>query len=640
MTVTNNNEKNALAQEQAKHLMMSEILERYYHTGKHNKVCCPFHEEKTPSFAYKEGIFTCFGCGAKGDQVEFVRKYFDLDYIDALKKIDQDFGFGVYDNELSDDERKKIRDRQVLRERQRKVEQAFELEYIKACDELAEVDKKLIEIRKHGISDDNVIEYTSLLKTYEEKGYIVQDMEDQRRLREMGKRSQAIYNKPQNAAAKFPERKKCMKLEIHTRPNPKANKDAAKKILGWANLTVNDRITVCDIAIYQPEEGKKSVIYPSYINNKGDRVSFAFPNNPEDAEIIRKTILNTFRNDKPNTYVAGENPEIQKLEVKNVSPVKNNTGKIRALAALDIECMHVSSIKVITTKNDDLYVVTPTNGKYIDQKTGKEVYKDAFRIENDEMKHQMIERVLDKYKRSISKDTEQNLEDIPIHDGKDYFYNRPEINAVEGIYYNPDATSGGQFVRAQYPYSLIAEANNRTEDVEQFFAYLNDRARMELIDKGTVEYENMMQGLKNSNPLAVGRSEDNKLRLSLLAGEYLNTRTFVEPHRQTVTPTPSYATPSHVKLAMDAAQLIDVAKLFQQNHADEQITAVNAASHGVVFRTSNGNKYRFVFENGNMKEYSEPKMMLNSEFSYAEVQNQKKKTSITNNKSKGNEYER
>lgn len=639
MTVTNNNEKNTLAQEQAKHLMMSEILERYYHTGKHNKVCCPFHEEKTPSFAYKEGIFTCFGCGAKGDQVEFVRKYFDLDYIDALKKIDQDFGFGVYDNELSDDERKKIRDRQVLRERQRKVEQAFELEYIKACDELAEVDKKLIEIRKHGISDDNVIEYTSLLKTYEEKGYIVQDMEDQRRLHEMGKRSQAIYNKPQNTAAKFPERKKCMKLEIHTRPNPKVNKDAAKKILGWANLTVNDRITVCDIAIYQPEEGKKSVIYPSYINNKGDRVSFAFPNNPEDAEIIRETILNTFRHDKPNTYVAGEIPEIQKLEVKNVSPAKNNTGKIRALAALDIECMHVSSVKVVTTKNNGLYVVTPTNGKYIDQ-TGKEVYKDAIRIEDDAMKHQMIERVLDKYKQSINKNVEQNLEDIPIHDGKDYFYNRPEINAVEGIYYNPDATSGGQFVRAQYPYSLIAEANNRTEDVEQFFAYLNDRARMELIDKGTVEYENMMQGLKNSNPLAVGRSEDNKLRLSLLAGEYLNTRTFVEPHRQTVTPTPSYATPSHVKLAMDAAQLIDVAKLFQQNHADEQITAVNAASHGVVFRTSNGNKYRFVFENGNMKEYSEPKMMLNSEFSYAEVQNQKKKTSITNNKSKGNEYER
>ena len=65
MTVTNNNEKNALAQEQAKHLMMSEILERYYHTGKHNKVCCPFSRRKTPSFAYKEGIFTCFGCGAK-----------------------------------------------------------------------------------------------------------------------------------------------------------------------------------------------------------------------------------------------------------------------------------------------------------------------------------------------------------------------------------------------------------------------------------------------------------------------------------------------------------------------------------------------------------------------------------------------
>lgn len=39
-----------------------------------------------------------------------------------------------------------------------------------------------------------------------------------------------------------------------------------------------------------------------------------------------------------------------------------------------------------------------------------------------------------------------------------------------------------------------------------------------------------------------------------------------------------------------------------------------------------------------MKEYSEPKMILNSEFSYAE--DQKKTTFITNNKSKGNEYEK
>ncbi len=106
MTVTNNNEKNALAQEQAKHLMMSEILERYYHTGKHNKVCCPFHEEKHRRLLIKKAFSLAFGCGAKGDQVEFVRKYFDLDYIDALKRSTKIFGFGVYDNELSDDERK------------------------------------------------------------------------------------------------------------------------------------------------------------------------------------------------------------------------------------------------------------------------------------------------------------------------------------------------------------------------------------------------------------------------------------------------------------------------------------------------------------------------------------------------------
>jgi len=34
---------------------------------------CPFHEDKTPSFAIKENRFRCWGCGAHGDSIDFIR---------------------------------------------------------------------------------------------------------------------------------------------------------------------------------------------------------------------------------------------------------------------------------------------------------------------------------------------------------------------------------------------------------------------------------------------------------------------------------------------------------------------------------------------------------------------------------------
>ena len=48
---------------------------------------CPFHNEKTPSFTvYPENnSFYCFGCGAGGDVISFVKRVENLDYIDAVK---------------------------------------------------------------------------------------------------------------------------------------------------------------------------------------------------------------------------------------------------------------------------------------------------------------------------------------------------------------------------------------------------------------------------------------------------------------------------------------------------------------------------------------------------------------------------
>jgi len=51
--------------------------------------CCPFHNEKTPSFTVspEKGIFKCFGCGKAGDVVEFVKLADNLSYPEALRKV-------------------------------------------------------------------------------------------------------------------------------------------------------------------------------------------------------------------------------------------------------------------------------------------------------------------------------------------------------------------------------------------------------------------------------------------------------------------------------------------------------------------------------------------------------------------------
>ncbi|MDO4742790.1 MAG: DNA primase [bacterium] len=50
---------------------------------------CPFHNEKTPSFTvYPEsGSYYCFGCGAGGDVISFIRQAENLDYIDAVRHL-------------------------------------------------------------------------------------------------------------------------------------------------------------------------------------------------------------------------------------------------------------------------------------------------------------------------------------------------------------------------------------------------------------------------------------------------------------------------------------------------------------------------------------------------------------------------
>ncbi len=63
-------------------------------TGRNLKGLCPFHSEKTPSFTvYPENqSFYCFGCGAGGDVVTFIRKIENMEYVEALRFLAQRAG--------------------------------------------------------------------------------------------------------------------------------------------------------------------------------------------------------------------------------------------------------------------------------------------------------------------------------------------------------------------------------------------------------------------------------------------------------------------------------------------------------------------------------------------------------------------
>ena len=58
--------------------------------GREHFGLCPFHNEKTPSFTVNEdkGFFHCFGCGAHGDVVDWVQRFYDLEFWDAVKRLE------------------------------------------------------------------------------------------------------------------------------------------------------------------------------------------------------------------------------------------------------------------------------------------------------------------------------------------------------------------------------------------------------------------------------------------------------------------------------------------------------------------------------------------------------------------------
>ena len=65
--------------------------------GANFKACCPFHDEKTPSFNVRpdKGFYHCFGCGAHGDAISFIREFEGLGFTEAVEELAKRAGMEV-----------------------------------------------------------------------------------------------------------------------------------------------------------------------------------------------------------------------------------------------------------------------------------------------------------------------------------------------------------------------------------------------------------------------------------------------------------------------------------------------------------------------------------------------------------------
>ncbi|MFN6943420.1 MAG: DNA primase [Cytophagaceae bacterium] len=83
--------------------------------GHYLSACCPFHNEKTPSFTVTpdKGIYKCFGCGKSGDTINFIMDIEGISYIEAIQWLAGKYGIEIKEDETGEAEEQR-NDRESL----------------------------------------------------------------------------------------------------------------------------------------------------------------------------------------------------------------------------------------------------------------------------------------------------------------------------------------------------------------------------------------------------------------------------------------------------------------------------------------------------------------------------------------------
>lgn len=84
--------------------------------GRNLWACCPFHDEKTPSFsvAPDKNIYKCFGCGKAGDGISFIMEHDGFSYVEAIKHLAKKYGIEIVEDEATDEQLQQQNERESL----------------------------------------------------------------------------------------------------------------------------------------------------------------------------------------------------------------------------------------------------------------------------------------------------------------------------------------------------------------------------------------------------------------------------------------------------------------------------------------------------------------------------------------------
>ncbi|KAL3799555.1 hypothetical protein HJC23_008682 [Cyclotella cryptica] len=154
-------------------------LPKFIRTNSHTaKACCPFHNDHNPSMSIDDnrGIYKCFACGAGGDLFNFIREYDSLNgrkekmgFWEAVQFAAKEFGgehlaaIGKFDttsrswkDNISDEAKAKIKDRERKKERIRLANNAAAAFYTKCLVTLPTAGKARAHLRSRKISPDSI----------------------------------------------------------------------------------------------------------------------------------------------------------------------------------------------------------------------------------------------------------------------------------------------------------------------------------------------------------------------------------------------------------------------------------------------------------------------------------------------------
>lgn len=162
---------------------MPDLLERYgLPVSRHRRIPCPIHNGTKHNFAYKEHGFKCYVCGVHGDVITFTELYFGLDFMDACRKLDQDFNLGLNVGGTLDAEKQAEAERvsmmlRAKRERREAERKRVQEAYHAALDRWCELERTIREEAPQTPYDDLTERYAYAVKNIDAAGAALDEAE-------------------------------------------------------------------------------------------------------------------------------------------------------------------------------------------------------------------------------------------------------------------------------------------------------------------------------------------------------------------------------------------------------------------------------------------------------------------------------